>query len=184
MASDKTVCASNLCNFMQIWLVMLQQLRIKGTIMTTEVTQIEVFTDGACRGNPGPGGWGALLLLPDRIEELCGGERNTTNNQMELQGAIEALQWIAQQAPTAKVVLHTDSNYVKNGITEWIQGWKQRGWRTAAKQPVKNQQYWQQLDALNQSLAVDWRWIKGHAGHDGNERADQLANRGLDSVFK
>lgn len=152
--------------------------------MTTEMTLIEIFTDGACRGNPGPGGWGALLRLPDRIEELCGGERNTTNNQMELQGAIEALQWIQKQAPEAKVVLHTDSSYVKNGITEWIQGWKQRGWRTAAKQPVKNQQQWQQLDALNQSLAVDWRWIKGHAGHEGNERADQLANRGLDGVFK
>lgn len=146
--------------------------------------KIEIYTDGACRGNPGPGGWGALLKLADGIEELCGGERNTTNNQMELQGAIAALQWVVKQMPDAQVVLHTDSNYVKNGITEWIQGWKLRGWRTAAKQPVKNQQQWQTLDQLNQSLQVDWRWIKGHAGHAGNERADQLANLGLESALK
>jgi ribonuclease HI len=156
----------------------------RGEVMTLEIAQVEVFTDGACRGNPGPGGWGVLLVLPDRVEELCGGERNTTNNQMELQSAIKALQWIVEQAPKAKVVLHTDSSYVKNGITEWIQAWKQRGWRTSTKQPVKNLQYWQQLDTLNQRLIVDWRWIKGHAGFAGNERADQLANQGLDALFR
>lgn len=141
---------------------------------------VEIYTDGACRGNPGPGGWGALLLSEGRKKELCGGESATTNNRMELTGAIEGLNALSRGAT---VVLYTDSVYVKNGITSWLHNWKKRGWRTAAGKPVKNQELWQALDTAAGRHDIDWRWIKGHAGHAGNERADELANRGLDELL-
>lgn len=137
---------------------------------------ITIYTDGACKGNPGPGGWGAWLRAGTHEKELWGGERLTTNNRMELTAVIEALG--ALRKPS-RVAVYTDSAYVKNGITQWIHGWKQRGWRTADKQPVKNIELWQQLDALAQRHRVSWHWVKGHAGDPGNERADQLANRGV-----
>ena len=140
---------------------------------------VEVFTDGACRGNPGPGGWGALLRYGDRERELWGGERETTNNRMELTAAIEALR--ALKEPCA-VSLTTDSEYVRKGITEWLANWKQRGWRTAAKKPVKNADLWRLLDAEAERHTVDWHWVKGHSGHRENEIADQLANRGIDEL--
>jgi len=137
---------------------------------------IIIHTDGACSGNPGPGGWGAILEFGDVVQELCGGERNTTNNRMELTAAIEAL----RAAPRSSVVeLHTDSTYVRDGITKWIHNWKRNGWRTAARKPVKNAELWQQLEAEVGRHEVHWKWVKGHAGHDGNERADALANQGL-----
>ena len=139
--------------------------------------QIEIWTDGSCSGNPGPGGWGALLVSGDNEKELFGGQENTTNNQMELKAAIEALN--ALKAPS-KVILHTDSTYVKDGLTKWIHGWKKNGWKTAAKKPVKNKEYWQALDAACQRHDITWKWVKGHAGDAGNERADELANRGTD----
>ena len=139
--------------------------------------QIEIWTDGSCSGNPGPGGWGALLVSGDDEKELFGGQENTTNNQMELKAAIEALN--ALKAPS-KVILHTDSTYVKDGLTKWIHGWKKNGWKTAAKKPVKNKEYWQALDAACQRHDITWKWVKGHAGDPGNERADELANRGTD----
>jgi ribonuclease HI len=143
---------------------------------------VEIYTDGACKGNPGPGGWGAVLISAGREKEIFGGESLTTNNRMELMAVIEALSALNQ--PCA-VVLHLDSEYVRKGITEWIAGWKARGWRTAAKQPVKNVDLWQRLDdVVHQSgHAIDWRWVKGHSGNPGNERADQLANCGVDSVM-
>lgn len=134
-----------------------------------------VYTDGACKGNPGPGGWGALLRSGANEKELFGGEAHTTNNRMELQAVIEAL---ASLKRTCDVTLHTDSEYVRKGITEWIHAWKQRGWKTADKKPVKNADLWARLDALRSLHQVDWRWVKGHAGDPGNERADALANRG------
>ncbi len=142
---------------------------------------IEIYTDGACKGNPGAGGWGALLKSDGIENELFGGEAHTTNNRMELSAVIEAL--AALKRP-CKVVLYLDSEYVRKGITEWIAGWKARGWRTAAKQPVKNVDLWQRLDALVQGAGhqIDWHWIKGHSGDPGNERADMLANRGVDAV--
>ena len=139
--------------------------------------QIEIWTDGSCSGNPGPGGWGALLVSGEDEKELFGGQENTTNNQMELKAAIEALN--ALKAPS-KVILHTDSTYVKDGLTKWIHGWKKNGWKTAAKKPVKNKEYWQALDAACQHHDITWKWVKGHAGDPGNERADELANRGTD----
>jgi len=142
--------------------------------------KVEIFTDGACKGNPGTGGWGALLLADGRSKELFGGERNTTNNRMELTAVIEALKALTRPC---EVVLHTDSQYVQKGISEWIHGWKARGWKTAAKAPVKNVDLWQALDTVQATHQVEWRWIKGHAGHEGNERADALANRGVDSVL-
>ncbi|MBS0308431.1 MAG: ribonuclease HI [Proteobacteria bacterium] len=142
--------------------------------------KVEIFTDGACKGNPGPGGWGAWLIAGDKEKELFGGELNTTNNRMELQAVIEAL--TALKRP-CDIVLHTDSQYVQKGISEWIQGWKARGWKTAAKAPVKNVDLWQALDAAQTRHKIEWRWIKGHAGHAGNERADALANRGVESVL-
>ena len=140
---------------------------------------IDIYTDGACKGNPGPGGWGALLLSGDSEKELFGGERATTNNRMELTAVIEAL--TALKRP-CRVTLYLDSEYVRKGITEWIHGWKARGWRTAAKQPVKNVDLWQKLDAVvaGSEHKIDWRWVKGHAGDPGNERADALANRGVE----
>jgi ribonuclease HI len=136
-----------------------------------------VYTDGACKGNPGPGGWGALLRSGANEKELCGGEAHTTNNRMELQAVIEAL---ASLKRTCDVTLYTDSEYVRKGITEWIHAWKLRGWKTADKKPVKNADLWARLDALRSLHHVDWRWVKGHAGDPGNERADALANRGCE----
>ena len=140
-----------------------------------------IHTDGACKGNPGPGGWGVLMQSGEHERELFGGEPQTTNNRMELMAVIQAL--TALKRP-CRVEIHLDSEYVRKGITEWITGWKAKGWRTASKQPVKNADLWQQLDALVQQSAheISWHWVKGHAGHVGNERADDLANRGVDSV--
>lgn len=141
--------------------------------------QVEVFTDGACKGNPGPGGWGALLRYGEVERELFGGEPDTTNNRMELQAAIEALKALSE---SCDVRLTTDSVYVKNGITQWLEGWKKKGWKTAARKPVKNVDLWQALDEQNQRHQVQWFWVKGHSGHRENEIADQLANRGIDEL--
>lgn len=141
--------------------------------------EVEIFTDGACRGNPGPGGWGALLRFQGKERELWGGEPDTTNNRMELQAAIEGLR--ALKEPCA-VILTTDSVYVKNGITSWLPNWKRNNWRTAAKKPVKNADLWQLLDEQNQRHEVQWAWVKGHSGHRENEIADTLANRGIDEL--
>jgi ribonuclease HI len=138
--------------------------------------KVVIHTDGACSGNPGPGGWGAILAFGDREKELMGGEPDTTNNRMELMAAISALE--ALKRPCA-VDLYTDSEYLRNGITKWIVGWKRNGWRTASKQPVKNVDLWKRLDAAITRHQVHWRWVKGHAGHAMNERADQLARDGL-----
>ena len=138
---------------------------------------VEIFTDGACKGNPGLGGWGALLVAGAAEKEIFGGARDTTNNRMELQAVIEALQ--ALKRPCT-VVLHTDSQYVQKGISEWIHGWKARGWKTSTKEPVKNEDLWRALDAAQALHTVEWRWVRGHNGHPGNERADQLANRGVE----
>lgn len=142
---------------------------------------VEIHTDGACKGNPGVGGWGALLKSGGRERELFGGEAQTTNNRMELTAVIRALEALKRPC---KVRLHTDSKYVQQGITEWIHGWKKRGWKTADKKPVKNEDLWRQLDEAAARHTVEWLWVKGHAGHDGNERADALANRGVDSVLE
>ena len=145
---------------------------------------VEIYTDGACKGNPGPGGWGALLRSPSGQEkELFGGELDTTNNRMELMAVIQALQALKRPCDVA---LYLDSEYVRKGITEWIHGWKAKGWRTAAKQPVKNADLWQKLDALvaNSGHQIDWRWVKGHAGDPGNERADALANLGVEQALR
>lgn len=141
--------------------------------------QVDIYTDGACKGNPGPGGWGALLVAGQHRKEMFGGEANTTNNRMELLAVIRALEALNKPC---HVVLHTDSQYVQKGISEWIHGWKARGWKTAAKEPVKNADLWQLLDAVSQKHDIEWRWVKGHAGHPGNEAADQLANRGVESL--
>lgn len=138
--------------------------------------EVIVFTDGACSGNPGPGGWGAILVSGPHRKELAGGEALTTNNRMELLAAISALEALKQPS---KVVLTTDSNYVKDGISKWIHGWKRNGWKTAAKQPVKNAELWQRLDIAQHKHKVEWKWIKGHAGHAENERADELAREGM-----
>ncbi len=143
--------------------------------------KVEMFTDGACRGNPGRGGWGALLRYGEVEKPLFGGEKETTNNRMELMAAIEGLR--ALKKPS-QVVLTTDSQYVRKGITEWIANWKRRNWRTAGKQPVKNKDLWQELDALCQKHDVEWHWVKGHSGHRENEIADQLANRGIDELSR
>ena len=138
--------------------------------------EVSIWTDGACSGNPGPGGWGALLRSGDHEKELSGGEVLTTNNRMELQAAIEALN--ALKGPS-KVALHTDSQYVKGGITGWITGWKRNGWKTAAKKPVKNAELWRALDEACGRHEIAWHWVKGHAGHAENERADELAREGM-----
>nr|WP_281016987.1 MULTISPECIES: ribonuclease HI [unclassified Minwuia] len=138
--------------------------------------EVEIWTDGACSGNPGPGGWGAVLRFGDREKELSGGEAQTTNNRMELRAAIESLNALKRPCD---VLLHTDSRYVMDGITDWIRGWKARGWKTAAKKPVKNADLWQELDAANSRHRVRWHWVKGHAGDAGNERADQLAREAI-----
>lgn len=142
---------------------------------------VVIYTDGACRGNPGPGGWGAVLRAGQHEKQLFGGEMNTTNNKMELTAAIKGLEALKT---SCKVDLYTDSQYVRKGITEWIAGWKKRGWKTAAKQPVKNQSLWQALDQLADRHTVTWHWVKGHAGDPGNELADELANKGTDQVLR
>ncbi|WP_269620815.1 ribonuclease HI [Zhongshania sp. BJYM1] len=143
--------------------------------------KVEIFTDGACRGNPGPGGWGALMRFEGKERHLFGGDPATTNNRMELMAAIEALKALKRPCD---VVLTTDSQYVRQGITEWMVNWKKRGWKTAAKQPVKNADLWQQLDAATLGHNIDWQWVKGHSGHRENEIADMLANRGIDELEK
>ena len=141
--------------------------------------QVQVFTDGACSGNPGPGGWGVVLRFGGKERELCGGADNTTNNRMELTAAIEGLRALNEPC---EVVLTTDSTYVKDGITRWLANWKKNGWKTAAKKAVKNQDLWQELDQQTSRHAVQWQWVKGHSGHPENERADALANQGMDKV--
>jgi ribonuclease HI len=144
------------------------------------IVGVDLFTDGACRGNPGPGGWGVLLRWGRVEKELFGGELETTNNRMELTAVIMALNALTRAVPVA---LHTDSKYVQQGITQWIFNWRKNGWRTSSKEPVKNVDLWQQLDEVARAHSVDWRWVKGHAGHRDNERADALANRGLETVL-
>ncbi len=138
--------------------------------------RVVIYTDGACRGNPGPGGWGAVLISGAREREICGGELATTNNRMELMAAIQALEALNRPC---EVELHTDSQYVKKGISEWLAGWKAKGWKTASKEPVKNDDLWKRLDAARARHTVSWRWVKGHAGHELNERADGLARKGM-----
>ena len=140
-------------------------------------SKLVIYTDGACSGNPGPGGWGALLIYGEHEKELFGGEAETTNNRMELTAAIEALNTLSRPC---SLELYTDSIYVKDGITKWIDGWKQKGWRNAAKKPVKNADLWQALDQATERHDISWKWVKGHAGVEGNERADALANKGMD----
>ena len=142
--------------------------------------QVEIFTDGACRGNPGPGGWGALLRYRDHSRELFGSEPNTTNNRMELMAAIQALENLKHPC---RIVLVTDSVYLRDGITRWLAGWKRKGWRTAAGKPVKNQDLWQRLNVAEAPHQIQWEWVKGHAGHLENEIADRLANQALNELF-
>jgi ribonuclease HI len=142
---------------------------------------VEIWTDGACKGNPGPGGWGALLRHGRHEKELCGGEAQTTNNRMELTGVIEALRALKRPC---HVIVHTDSQYVQKGMSEWLPNWKRRGWLTADKKPVRNADLWQALDALVAEHEVEWRWVRGHAGDPGNERADALANQGISKIAK
>ena len=140
---------------------------------------ISIFTDGACRGNPGPGGWGVLIVLEGEEITLYGGENNTTNNQMEMMAAIKALEYF-QEKKSIKLV--TDSSYLKDGIEKWIHGWKKNGWKTSAKKQVKNQELWMKIDVLNNFHEVQWKWVKGHSGHRENEIADLLANKGIDEL--
>jgi ribonuclease HI len=142
---------------------------------------VEIFTDGACRGNPGPGGWAALLRYRDRERLLSGAEAQTTNNRMELRAAIEGLAALKRRS---KVVLTTDSQYVRNGIEHWLPGWKRKGWRTASRKPVKNRDLWEALDALAQGHDVEWHWVRGHSGHPENERADEAANEAIDNLLE
>lgn len=149
--------------------------------MTNNSTAVEIFTDGACKGNPGPGGWGALLRYKGQEKSLFGGELDTTNNRMEMMAVIEALRSLKRPC---EVKLTTDSVYVKNGITDWIGNWKKRGWKTAAKKPVKNVDLWKQLDQECARHKIEWHWVKGHSGHRENEIADQLANQGVEQVLE
>ncbi len=141
---------------------------------------VTIYTDGACRGNPGPGGWGALLIFNGTEREMFGGAAETTNNRMELCACIEAL---ARLSRRCRVRIFTDSTYVKNGIQSWLGKWKRNNWKTSAKKPVKNRDLWEQLDQLSAKHDIEWRWVKGHAGDPGNERADRLANRGIDEII-
>ena len=141
-----------------------------------QAPQVEIYTDGACSGNPGPGGWGAILMHGDKRKELKGGEAQTTNNRMELTAAIRALESLKKPC---RVALHTDSKYLRDGITRWINAWRRNGWRTAAKKPVKNVDLWQALEQAMERHDIDWHWVRGHAGHDENERADELAREGM-----
>tara|TARA_Y100001970_G_C14214419_1_gene848788 strand:+ start:672 stop:1124 length:453 start_codon:yes stop_codon:yes gene_type:complete len=145
--------------------------------MNNNIKYIEIFTDGACKGNPGVGGWGAILIYKDHIKEISGFEADTTNNIMELMAVIKSLESLKEEC---HVVLTTDSNYVKNGITDWIHNWKLNGWKTSNKQSVKNKELWLQLDMLSQKHIIEWKWVKGHSGHAQNERADQLANEAIE----
>lgn len=145
----------------------------------SDLTTVTIYTDGACSGNPGPGGWGAILDGYGKTRELKGGEADTTNNRMELMAAIVALETLTQPC---SIILHTDSTYVRDGITTWIHNWKKRGWKTSAKKPVKNVDLWQRLEAATTRHEIDWRWVKGHAGDPGNERADALANEGMSGI--
>ena len=142
-------------------------------------TIVNIYTDGACKGNPGPGGWGAILCYGTSKKEIFGGEPETTNNRMEMTAVIESLSLLKRPC---KIHIHTDSQYVLKGMSEWLKGWKARGWKTASKEPVKNVDLWQKLDALVQTHDVTWHWVKGHAGHPMNERADELANQGVASL--
>ena len=142
--------------------------------------QVEIFTDGACRGNPGPGGWGVLLRFQRKEKTLCGGELETTNNRMELTAAIIGLESLNKPY---SVTLTTDSKYVMNGITDWIENWKKRGWKTAAKKPVKNEDLWRRLDKARDQHEINWQWVKGHSGHRENELVDALANQGIDELL-
>jgi ribonuclease HI len=144
------------------------------------LTTVHIYTDGACRGNPGPGGWGALLIHRNSSKELYGAEKLTTNNRMELLAVIKSLEALAKPC---NVILTSDSKYVLQGITVWLKDWKKRGWKTASKQAVKNQDLWQMLDTLNQIHTVEWQWVKGHSGHPENERVDALANQAIDELL-
>ncbi len=141
---------------------------------------IKVYTDGACKGNPGPGGWGVYIQFKEDEKELYGGNPETTNNQMEMQAALEALKYLKDEDEV--IELYTDSNYLRQGITEWIHNWKKNNWKTAAKKPVANRDLWIEISDLNEKMTVEWNWVKGHAGDPGNERADELANIGAESV--
>jgi len=145
------------------------------------MSEVEMYTDGACRGNPGPGGWGVLLLAKGREREICGGEPATTNNRMELTAAIRGLEALKRRC---QIIVYTDSEYVRRGIDEWLVNWKQRGWKTAAKKPVKNEDLWRQLEEVSRRHDIQWRWVRGHVGNPGNERADELANLGLEIGFR
>ena len=145
--------------------------------MTDQLKYVEIFTDGACKGNPGIGGWGSILIYKDNIKEINGKAEDTTNNIMELTAVIKALESLKEQC---HVVLTTDSNYVKDGITEWIKVWKLNGWKTANKKAVKNQELWKKLDSLSTKHIIEWKWVKGHSGHPGNEHADRLANEAIE----
>ena len=138
--------------------------------------KVEIWTDGGCKGNPGPGGWGAILKYGDKVKELKGGEAHTTNNRMELMAAISALESLKRPC---EIILHTDSQYVRQGVTGWIKNWKRNGWRTADKKPVKNEELWRRLDDARAPHTIDWRWVKGHAGNPMNERADELAGEAM-----
>ena len=142
---------------------------------------LQIFTDGACKGNPGIGGWGVLLIYGEHKKELCGGAANTTNNQMELTAVIKGLEAL-KKGFSGSVIIHTDSQYVQKGMTEWIFNWKKNGWKTAAKKPVVNQELWQQLDTLSQQFNIQWQWVKGHNGNENNEIADKLANLGIQEL--
>jgi len=145
------------------------------------MAEVVIHTDGACRGNPGPGGWGAVLAYGDKERELYGSEPDTTNNRMELTAAIRALDTLRRPC---SVSLYTDSQYLRKGVLEWMDNWKRRGWKTAARKPVKNQDLWQALDAAMQRHRIDWHWVRWHAGNEGNERADALANRAIDEMLE
>lgn len=142
---------------------------------------VEIYTDGACKGNPGPGGWGAVMRYGGAEKQLCGGEPDTTNNRMELMAAIKALETLNRPC---EVILTTDSQYVRQGITEWLAGWKRKGWKNSQNKPVKNADLWKRLDLAVQPHTIDWRWVKGHSGHPENELADQLANKGVEELSK
>ena len=146
--------------------------------------KLELFTDGACKGNPGLGGWGALLRYADREVEACGGEANTTNNRMELTAIIKGLELLEDRGSRLKLTVFTDSRYAMDGIKLWMYNWKKNGWKTATKKPVKNIDLWQQLDFQVSSFDIDWVWVKGHSGNSGNDRADELANRGVSEFLK